>query len=238
MKKITFIFAALFVATFTNAQITLEKSFNRLILSADVQILQGKDVSGGRVDRTIFPKFLGQYLVDQIEGSYYEESQSIYDIYDPQTLTLIKTFNTANMIPADAYIFGLISRGIFTTDNRWAWAYTKMNSSTNVSELFIVTEDKTELLHVYYDSGYDLSFYTYPYIIKTGDRYKLVVPSVSVGEEMRTNVYSLPGNGNSGQGIESSSSPRKSSARKYLRNDQVLVENADHTYTLTGQEVK
>ena len=37
---------------------------------------------------------------------------------------------------------------------------------------------------------------------------------------------------------ETKSAPRHNNSRKYLHNDQVLVENANRTYPLTGQELK
>ena len=137
------------------------------------------------------------------------------------------------MVPDNGGGCGLISRGIFTTDNKWAWAYTLAVSmfGSTPRDLFIVTEDNTELLHVVYsDEGYT------PYIIKVGEQYKLVVPGVPEGDSYVTLVYSLPGKGDSGQDISTPVAPRNS--RKVLKKDQVLVENAEKTYTLQGQEVK
>ena len=71
------------------------------------------------------------------------------------------------------------------------------------------------------------------YIVSVDGKYLLIV-SKSYGQGAR--IYSLPGNGEA-QDVETPSAPRKS-ARKVLKKDQVLVENADKTYTLQGQEVK
>lgn len=49
-------------------------------------------------------------------------------------------------------------------------------------------------------------------------------------------IYSLPGSGET-QDISSNSAPRYSS-RKYLLNDQVLIDSNERTYTVQGLEVK
>ena len=224
MKKSIFILAALFAATISNAQITLEKTFKDLTLGTEIQIVHESSYQSGSIfTGYFFPTIYGSYFAE-VNVVYNGNSEySIIDIYDSRTFALIKTFNTADMMPPTYYHIGFISRGIFTTDNKWAWLY------ANSSNLFVVTEDHTELLHVnYYDA--------YPYIIKVGDQYKLVVPGVQQGDSYVTQLYSLPGKGDSGQDISTPVAPRNS--RKVLKKDQVLVENADRTYTLQGQEVK
>ena len=229
MKKSIFILTALVAATCMNAQITLEKTFGQdWHIGAEVQVLQNCTIRNGSVTTDIQPLFLGQYFVDEhpIQNSNYDEA--IYDIYDPKTLNLIKTFNSSDMAPADCYPY-FISRGFFTTDNKWAWAYSKPSDTMYASDFCIVTEDNVELLRI-------TIFDEYAYIIKVGEQYKLVVPGVQDGNSYVTQLYSLPGKGDSGQDISSPAAPRNS--RKVLKKDQVLVENADKTYTLQGQEVK
>ena len=51
-----------------------------------------------------------------------------------------------------------------------------------------------------------------------------------------TSIYSLPGNGEA-QAVSTPSSPKRS-ARKIVREGQVLVQTDNNTYTLTGAEVK
>ena len=91
----------------------------------------------------------------------------------------------------------------------------------------------------------DIGEFNYVRIIKLSSGYKLVTSkydwywdeATQTGKsEYTTSIYSLPGNGET-QGVETPSAPRHN-ARKYLRRDQVLIENADHTYTVTGQEVR
>ena len=171
MKKSIFILAALFAATCMNAQITLEKTFGQYWhIGAEVQVLQNCTIQSGNVMTDIRPLFLGQYLVDEhpIENPNYDEA--IYDIYDPKTLNLIKTLNSSDMAPADCYPH-FISRGLFTTDNKWAWAYYKPSDKMYSSDFCIVTEDNVELLRI-------TIFDDYAYIIKVGEQYKLVVPGV------------------------------------------------------------
>lgn len=230
MRKSIFIIAALFAATFANAQITLEKTFGQYWhIGAEVQVLRNCTIRSGSVTTNIRPLFLGQYLVDEhpIENPNYDEA--IYDIYDPKTLNLIKTFNNLNMMPSAAYSLCFISRGIFTTENKWAWAYYKPSDTMYASDFCIVTEDNVELLRITIVDDY-------AYIIKVGEQYKLVVPGVQDGNSYVTQLYSLPGKGDSGQDVGTPSVSRKS-ARKVLKKDQVLVENADKIYTLQGQEV-
>ena len=223
MKKSIFILAALFAATFANAQITLEKTFGSMVdLGSEVPILQGYSIVHGSRQSRAFPLVVGPYIVE----TQWTGSAAVYDVYDFNTLTLLKTFTSTDLVPAGDH-YGLISRGIFTTDNKWAWAYIQND------ELFIVTEDNTELLRVNNCTGYSGE----PFIIKVNEQYKLVVTVKAGDMSYETQLYSLPGKGDTGQDIETPVAPR-SSARKVLKKDQVLVENADKTYTLQGQEVK
>ena len=127
-----------------------------------------------------------------------------------------------------------ISRGIFTTDEKWAWAYIKANYSPYSYELFIVTEDNTELLHV--NLGTPTNSSLLPLIIKVENQYKLMV-FVNEGNGYITQLYSLPGHGDTAQDVIATVAPR-SYSRKVLKKDQVLIKNNNQTYTLQGQEVK
>jgi hypothetical protein len=51
-----------------------------------------------------------------------------------------------------------------------------------------------------------------------------------------TDIYSLPGNGVPTE-IQDVSSPHRNS-RKYIENNQVLIDSNEKTYTITGQQVK
>lgn len=224
MKKSIFIIAALCAATFANAQITLEKTFGEeLSLGAGIPIMQGCTIRTAYININNTPQFLGPYAV---EPQWFSHG-AIYDVYDLHTLNHIKTFNSSDMAPADCYPY-FISRGFFTTDNKWAWAYVKQTYPYD-EDLYIVTEDNTELLHVSQIVSQGIC------IIKVGEQYKLLVVT-NEGGDYATRLYSLPGKGDSGQDISTPVAPRNS--RKVLKKDQVLVENADKTYTLQGQEVK
>ena len=52
----------------------------------------------------------------------------------------------------------------------------------------------------------------------------------------QTIIYSLPGSGEAAD-VRDISAPRNN-ARKYVYKDQVLIDSNNHTYTVTGQEVK
>ena len=215
MKKSIFILAALLAATFANAQITLEHTFS-------------KDES-----HVLFPYVVG--------NSYY----SIYmlgDILETQkdgvgVILDLNTYAYKNIptIPDNAEIWN-VAKGYFTADSRVCfvvWTYNAALADTdNCEHLYIYDENGTIIQDL--GGGKALRCGFFPL---RSNHYKFFIDRFTVSGNTNMEIYSLPGNGDPSQGIESPSTPRKL-ARKVLQKDQVRIENIDHTYTLTGQEIK
>lgn len=210
MKKSIFVIAALFAATFANAQITLEHTFEggSLFFYTD-----GGGNSGLESNRIQAPCF---FIWDETPSGASEYSCWL-ELYDPETLDLFRK------IVFDKYtLVHYVTKNIFTTDNKVAF----------LANDKILNEDK----EVVYDLnlGLDPGYLHYD-LVKFNGNYKLIVRT-AYGSNGKTYIYSLPGNGDT-QDISTPSSPKRS-ARKIARDGQVLVETENNTYTLQGQEVK
>jgi len=212
MKKFTFIFAALFAATFANAQITLERTFNYFVCTPYESI----DING--------------YTMGDI-----------FAYIDNGTLICVDalTYNeTARITIPNMKGYDLIAKNIFSTDGLIGFIASTGNSKDG-GHGYIYNQNGIQLA--------DLGEYDYARIIKLSSGYKLVVYNTdwywdektqTSTSKYTTSIYSLPGNGDISADAMSPSALRKSSARKYLNKDQVIIENADHNYTISGQEIK
>jgi len=221
MKKSIFILAALFATTFANAQITLEHTFdNEINLGWGINSTLASAIGA---DNYIF----GNYI--------FEEQNSNILIYDASDCTLLQTITKQ-----DEETYAFISKGIFTTDNKWSFIVFKRANTAERLDIpyepctyYYGAQIKTEDGNVLATLTTKVICENTIKLIKVGDNYKLVVKN----DNGKYDYYSLPGNGET-QDIETPSAQRHNNSRKYLHNDQVLVENADRIYTLTGQEVK
>jgi hypothetical protein len=227
MKKTIFILAALFAATFANAQITYERTINfPLQVGGGVEMIgielyqtKSYDVPGNAFG------VVGEYIFD-IQQT--DEAHFTYSLLDANTLSVVKSFNQSSPIFSDlgnVYFITLLSQGIFTTDGKWACIRGKGTEAT------VITEDGNTIATLPWEN----SGAYFPFLLKTKTTYKLVVPRHYTGT-YTYDIYSVPGNGDSSQDVSAPVVPRN--ARKVLKKDQVFVENADKTYTLQGQEVK
>ncbi len=208
MKKSIFILAALFAATFANAQITLEHTFEggSLLVHTD-----GGGFSEDQSNRIQAPYF---YIWDETSSDVTPYSCWL-ELYDPETLDLYKK------IVFEKYtLIHYITKNIFTTDNKVAF----------IANDKIMNEDKEVVYDLNLGDPYNLRYD----LVKFNGNYKLVART-SYGSKGKTYIYSLPGNGET-QDISTPISKR--SARKVAREGQVLVETENSTYTLQGQEVK
>lgn len=208
MKKSFFILVALFAATFANAQITLLHIFES---NVSVTVNPYASIYGYNIEAPYF------YESDQDSNN----EGLILNLYEKDDFSLYKSVHITNI--GDCGFAELVSRNIFTTDNKVCFTVT-----TGDGKLCIYNEDG-QLVETLLEGGYGYN----SYIVSVDGKYLLIV-SKSYGQGAR--IYSLPGNGEA-QDVETPSAPRKS-ARKVLKKDQVLVENAEKTYTLQGQEVK
>lgn len=212
MKKSIFILVTLFAATFVNAQIVLEHSYNYNLCTPH-EIIDENGATMGDI------------------FAYYDENGTLVCIdaltYDELARITIPGMKRYDMIAKNLYssdgLIGFIAR---SEDSKgWGHAYVYNQNGIQLA---------------------DLGECTYVQVIKVSSGYKLVVHKTETIHpedgpvyyyNYYTDIYSLPGNGDAGQGVESPSAPRKS-ARKIFQYDQVRIENADRTYTLTGQEIK
>lgn len=211
MKKFTFMIAALLATTMVDAQITLENTFNYNVCTPHESI----DNNG--------------YTMGDIFA--YTDNRTLICV-DALTYNEIARITIPNMKSYD-----LIAKNIYSTDGLIGFIASTGNNKDG-GHGYVYNQNGIQLA--------DLGEYTYVRIIKLSTGYKLVTVNYDwhwdeeqqTGiSEYTTSIYSLPGNGAS-QDVVSPSAPRKSSARKYINKDQVMIENGDHTYTVTGQELK
>lgn len=208
MRKSIFIIAALFAATFANAQITLEHTF-----------------VGSVSAPTLTQNIIGDYFVVKDK-----ETNSI-NVYDGKDYSIVWTLPKPAGKKVDAWLF---SSNIFSTDGKFAcvvkFSDEQVNDNTK-SHYYVYNEDNTIIadLGVAWDNEYVC-------FLKFSTGYKLLIEKVCTDYSFTTEIYSLPGNGSS-QAISTPLSPKRN-ARKIAREGQVLVETENNTYTLQGQEVK
>lgn len=220
MKKSICILVTLFAATFANAQITLEHTFDHEISAGwGIAVLEGGKYGDAN-------RIIGNYLYEKDE-----ENQKLY-IYDANNCNLLKTFTTE-----EGTSYCLISRGIFTTDNKWSFVTFKQTTTKGWDigyepcnyyyEIKIQSEDgsviETLSTQAFCEDGVTL--------LKVGNDYKLVVE-----KNNKYDYYSLPGNGEVTD-VSEVSAPRRN-ARKYINNDQVLIDSNERTYTVQGNEAR
>ena len=208
MKKSIFILTALFAATFANAQITLLHIFES---NVSVTVNPYASIYGYNIEAPYF------YESDQDSNN----EGLILNLYEKDDFSLYKSVHITNI--GDCGLAELVSRNIFTTDNKVCFTVT-----TGDGKLCIYNEDG-QLVETLLEGGYGYN----SYIVSVDGKYLLIV-SKSYGQGAR--IYSLPGNGEA-QDVETPSAPRKS-ARKVLKKDQVYIESPDHIYDTQGKMVR
>ncbi len=208
MKKSIFILTALFAATFANAQITLLHIFES---NVSVTVNPYASIYGYNIEAPYF------YESDQDSNN----EGLILNLYEKDDFSLYKSVHITNI--GDCGFAELVSRNIFTTDNKVCFTVT-----TGDGKLCIYNEDG-QLVETLLEGGYGYN----SYIVSVDGKYLLIV-SKSYGQGAR--IYSLPGNGEA-QDVETPSAPRKS-ARKVLKKDQVYIESPDHIYDTQGKMVR
>lgn len=217
MKKFTIILAALFAANMVNAQITLEHTFDYNLRVPHAVIDENGETMG-----------------------------DLMAYYDNETLVCIDALSydeIARITIPGMKRYDMIAKNIYSTDGLIGFFARETESKGGRGNAYIYNQNGIKLA--------DLGVCYFVSIVKLSSGYKLVVyrnGETLVGKDeyenplytyhYSTDIYSLPGNGDASVGVMSPVSPRRSSTRKYLHNDQVLIENADHTYTMQGQEVK
>lgn len=208
MKKSIFILAALFAATFANAQITLLHTFNTGVYGSPEIYIRGQ------VLYTQSP-YLFNFEAD-------DNGNMTINLFNTDDFSLYKTTNIHLNISMRFLLYH-VSRNILTTDNKTCFIFT---ASYGSDKSYIYDEDGQLVETI---NGIDPEFY------KVNDQY-LLLTYLHSEEGSLTYVYSLPGNGEA-QEVSTPSSPKRN-ARKVAREGRVLVETGNNTYTLQGQEVK
>jgi hypothetical protein len=216
MKKSIFIFAALFAATFANAQITLEHTFNG-------------DLYPWTFTLSGFPQ--AQYVYGDLFFSAQKANDNylitIYDANDFEVITSFICDNSLRFIAARGYFSTSNEVMVLLPQNNHLVLYSE--SGELVQELGDITISKTGL----YPQIIRMSDGTCKlYILSGGDDWNL---ETQTQDPFVTRIYSLPGNGEA-QAV-STPAPKKN-ARKIAREGQVLVETDTNTFDLRGQEVK
>lgn len=211
MKKSTFIFAALFAATCANAQITLEKTITGLVSPA-CNLAANNDC-------------LPDDNILYTDINY----QSSVNIYDASTYDFVTTLHC----PVNHSI-SFFAKNLFTADDTYAMICSGHDTIGGWYYRIYDELGQTLLLDMGYFFHLSKSAYA---IYKTPTGYKLASYGTTATGEYITKIYALPGKGNTDD-VNEVSVPRTNNGRKYLRNDQVMIDAHSHTYTLTGQQVK
>ena len=133
-------------------------------------------------------------------------------LYNPDDFSLYKTVNI-QAIGTPIHV----SKNILTTDNQVCFILLDPNGG-----FYVYNEDAQSLATL---NGNYLEYY------EVNNQYYLITSDGS-----STWIYSVPGTGEATD-VETSSVPQRS-ARKMLKQDQVLIESNDKTYTIQGQEVR
>ena len=216
MKKTIFILAALCAATFANAQITLEKTYN------------------GALYPFTYPDF-NRMIYGDIYIEYQYNTDNIYTIvvYDAYSYDELTRFT----IPTGYASWFVAARGYFSNSNEVITLLPQNGHLVLISESGELFQDLGEI----YVDGVGVG--TIPQILTLSDGSCKLWFTVDEGfnnetglSSFGTYIYSLPGNGKA-QSVSKPSSPKRS-ARKIAREGQVLVETENNTFTLQGQEVK
>lgn len=208
MKKSIFVIAALTAVTFVNAQITLEHSFDEVISSHKSVNNQAFCITDD----------------DIISEIPYESN--IITLYDAVTYDIVTTIH----FPGDWYFF---AKNLFTTDNTYA-VLCAVQSGGGAHWYVYDAAGQTMIadLGVYFNQ--DNSFEIY----ETTAGYKLAIFGCygSYSAPYGTRIFSLPGNGVPTDLNEEQAPQHK--VRKYLRNDQVMIDNDERTYNIQGKQVQ
>lgn len=215
MKKFTIIFAALFAATFANAQITKVGEV------------------AGHLQIHSYDRLIGNVMYSQID----QEAQVSIKLYNlsGSNIQEYKTINISKVAVSNKFQVEHLSRNYFTTDGKICFLYHEYSGSLPnfvVEKCQVIDEDG----NVVYDVT-EKPFYEGSEVYNIDGIYYLIIYDF-LGSNNTSYIYALPGNGDTSVDVMSPISPRRSATRKLLHNDQVLIENADHTYTMQGQEVK
>ena len=214
MKKSIFILAALFTATFANAQIILEK-----VITGYAQFPQSNPGGSSEYD-IIHGDIILSYRQNSENGNVYA---TIYDAYTYDEYISDAPFEDWNAIR-------FFAKGYLTNDNRVTYLVAAKDGGNSHIYVRDLNHDNIEDLGEVTGSVYANTIY------KWSDGSARLILYTSNETDNYYYIYSLPGNGEATE-ISTPSSPKRS-ARKIARDGQVLVQTDTNIYTLQGAEVK
>lgn len=223
MKKFFVSFAAVIFAATSFAQgIELEKTINGYWLEASS--MRGMLTSLGmgqnginQLDCRLFDDCL---YTEYVKNSYKEEALYWWDEnYTQHTVQLEKK---------DWFVREAV-RNLFTDDNRMCFLIYATGKYTYTGDWRVIDEFGSVLI--------ELSDADYAFVVYLFGEYKLITYGYTTGSTQVTKIYSLPGQGkifSDNKNIQST--PRN--GHKYIKDAQVLIEEDDRTYNMTGLRVK
>ena len=241
MKKISFIFAGLVCLTLLPVQaqpIELERVYEGLLTTSDHPLdhyYNNHDwISDGEAPYIIGIK-QHETTIDVYEdwdGDGIEEqhtksvrADSMY-FYNKEDFSLYKALqiNYLSWISS-------VAKGIYTSDQNLTCFVANVSdgcADESCYGVFVYDENGVQIAKLDIDDSVIKTE-----IVKVGNNYKLFVYS----QNHRTYVYALGGSTDDAQAVSNTSVP-SSSARKIVKDGQVLVRTNTNTYTITGSEIK
>ncbi len=190
--KSIFLFAALLVATLANAQVKKVWTGHISSFGSDVQVI---DLEKGEI--------LGNHF---LSWRIMPNNDSYYDIVDASSLKVVKSFFVQegdDLFLVDEFDFGpyFVSKGIFTTDGKWAALklhYNYSNATPDdlgnpvIDEIDIVNEDNAIVASIPIADKNISNTEECIKLIKAGRSYYLAIKN-PVNKEY--DIYALPGSG-------------------------------------------
>ena len=230
MKKSIFILAALFATTFANAELIPEYSAPVTeeggYLNTPSALFEESNY--GSFVNTLQPIF--PFFVNWIQTG----DKISLDFLNPFDYSVYKTIDFTEFSEQWDWKPLAATYDIFAV-NKLAFIFAKKMSDYSSSENWkIIDEDGNILLNLQGIGPRNITKY--------GDTWKMYVFISDDSDNMHTEIYAFPGDGSmpnssQAQAISTPSSP-KHSARKIVRERQVLVETESNTYDLRGQEAR
>lgn len=212
-NKSIFLLAVLFAATFANAQITKV---------GEVE---------GRLQMYTNNMTVGNVLYSEIK----QGAQVIIKLYNLSGAFIqeYKTI-TLNKVAEDNDIqIEHLSKNYFTTDGKICFLYHEYSGQYPnfvVEKCQVIDEDG----NIVYDIT-EKPFYEGSSVYRIGNAYYLVFYALLSVD--KSYIFALPGNGNTSDDVVTPSAPRRT-ARKFLHNDQVLIDNNEQIFNAQGARVR
>ena len=243
MKKLLVLVVIIFATLLSNAQIVLEQTLTNL----EDAIRMYNFGSNVKVLTVNVSAIGGNFLIlteDADDATAEYDPTFFINVYNLNDYSLEFSVNVEQTFGRGTYGPYFISKNIFTTDSKFAYICRTVTEvggwlgTPRKGEIKVISQDGNILTSMPYTcKNYDSNAESFCYLVKVGERYKLIVENNQDDDgKYDYDIYLLPGNGEATD-INEVYAPRRN-ARKYLHNAQVLIENEKNTYTIQGQEIK